>query len=138
MQIPVFLCVMAAVGLLLGAGGGLAAPMECHFDSRAQCEFGGRRYSLGDSWMDEACMQCTCLHPVGVGCCQTVHHPVDFPAWCEVRVEPVTCRASLVQSTDPRRPCEPGHAHLDPGHAHLDPGHAHQDSGHAHQDQLES
>uniref|UniRef100_A0A3B4WSU2 Prostate-associated microseminoprotein n=1 Tax=Seriola lalandi dorsalis TaxID=1841481 RepID=A0A3B4WSU2_SERLL len=71
------------------------------------CVFEGRHYSLGETWMDNACMQCTCLHPVGVGCCETVHRPVDFPAWCEVRVEPVSCKVSLVQAADPRLPCSP-------------------------------
>lgn len=37
----------------------------------ALCVFDGRNYSLGDSWMDDDCLQCTCLHPVGVGCCET-------------------------------------------------------------------
>lgn len=36
----------------------------------ALCVFEGKNYSLGDSWMD-ACLQCTCLHPIGVGCCET-------------------------------------------------------------------
>lgn len=39
----------------------------------ALCVFEGRHYSLGETWMD-ACMQCTCLHPVGVGCCGTWVH----------------------------------------------------------------
>uniref|UniRef100_A0A672G0P6 Prostate-associated microseminoprotein n=1 Tax=Salarias fasciatus TaxID=181472 RepID=A0A672G0P6_SALFA len=78
------------------------------------CVFEGRHYSLGETWMDNACMQCTCLHPVGVGCCETVHRPVDFPAWCNVRVEPVTCKVVLVQTADPRLPCSPGGADTDP------------------------
>lgn len=92
--------VLAASGFLLLASGSSAAPMVCHFDSRGEarssqhliwpgnkienmplvlkvfvvlalCVFDGRNYSLGDSWMDNACLQCTCLHPVGVGCCET-------------------------------------------------------------------
>ncbi|XP_008299904.1 prostate-associated microseminoprotein [Stegastes partitus] len=111
--------VLAAAGFLLWTSGGSAAPMECHFNSRALCEFEGRHYSLGETWMDNACMQCTCLHPVGVGCCETVHRPVDFPAWCEVRVEPVTCKVFLVQTADPRLPCSPGEANKDPSHGSL-------------------
>lgn len=42
-----------------------------HFAVAALCVFEGRRYTLGETWMDNACMQCTCLHPVGVGCCET-------------------------------------------------------------------
>lgn len=45
-----------------------------------------------------------------------VHRPVDFPAWCEVRVEPVTCRVALVQAADPRLPCFPGENIQDPSH----------------------
>uniref|UniRef100_A0AAX7V4L4 Prostate-associated microseminoprotein n=1 Tax=Astatotilapia calliptera TaxID=8154 RepID=A0AAX7V4L4_ASTCA len=85
----------------------------------ALCVYEGRHYSLGETWMDNACMQCTCLHPVGVGCCETVHRPVDFPAWCEVQVEQVTCKVSLVQSADPRLPCSPGQANKDPSHGSL-------------------
>ncbi|XP_029939909.1 prostate-associated microseminoprotein [Salarias fasciatus] len=110
---------LAAAGLLLCTGGGSAAPLECHFDSRALCVFEGRHYSLGETWMDNACMQCTCLHPVGVGCCETVHRPVDFPAWCNVRVEPVTCKVVLVQTADPRLPCSPGGADTDPSQGAL-------------------
>uniref|UniRef100_A0A673BIW2 Uncharacterized protein n=1 Tax=Sphaeramia orbicularis TaxID=375764 RepID=A0A673BIW2_9TELE len=79
----------------------------------AQCVFEGRHYSLGEAWMDNACMQCTLnKHPV-------VHRPVDFPAWCEVRVEPVTCKVSLVQTADPRLPCVPGETNRDPSHGSL-------------------
>lgn len=45
----------------------------------ALCVFDGRNYSLGESWMDNACLQCTCLHPIGVGCCETwvlVHNSI--------------------------------------------------------------
>ncbi|XP_007563694.1 prostate-associated microseminoprotein [Poecilia latipinna] len=120
MELAVVNWMVAAAGfLLLWAGGGSAAPLECHFNSRALCEFEGRQYALGETWMDNACMQCTCLHPVGVGCCETVHRPVDFPAWCEVRVEPVTCKVFLVQTADPRLPCTPGETDRDPSHGSL-------------------
>uniref|UniRef100_A0A8B9HSQ3 Prostate-associated microseminoprotein n=1 Tax=Astyanax mexicanus TaxID=7994 RepID=A0A8B9HSQ3_ASTMX len=80
------------------------------------CEYEGRHYSLGDTWM-EGCLQCTCLHPIGVGCCETVHRPVDFPPWCEVRVESPTCKVTLVLASDPRLPCVPGEGNsLDPSH----------------------
>lgn len=45
----------------------------------APCVFEGTHYSLGETWMDKACMQCTCLHPVGVGCCETWVH--KQPMW---------------------------------------------------------
>ncbi|KAF7230177.1 prostate-associated microseminoprotein [Nothobranchius furzeri] len=111
--------VVSAGFLLIWASAGSAAPLECHFNSRALCVFAGKQYSLGESWMDDACMHCTCLHPVGVGCCETVHRPVDFPAWCEVRVEPVTCKVFLVQTADPRQLCYPGETNQDPSHGSL-------------------
>ncbi|KAJ8008480.1 hypothetical protein DPEC_G00105250 [Dallia pectoralis] len=99
----------------------IAAPMECHFNSKATCIYQGRTYSMGESWMEDGCLHCTCLHPVGVGCCETVHRPVDFPAWCEVRVETLTCKMTLVQSADPRLPCVPGDGHsLGSRYGHLD------------------
>ncbi|KAL0970160.1 hypothetical protein UPYG_G00238220 [Umbra pygmaea] len=98
----------------------LAAPMQCHFNSQASCIYQGTHFSMGDSWMEDGCLQCTCLHPIGVGCCETVHRPVDFPAWCEVRLESLTCKLTLVQSADPRLPCFPGDGHnLDPRHSSL-------------------
>ncbi|KAA0723166.1 Prostate-associated microseminoprotein PC3-secreted microprotein [Triplophysa tibetana] len=94
----------------------LAAPMQCHFNSQALCEYEGKQYSMGESWMEQGCIQCTCLHPVGVGCCETVHQPVDFPAWCEVRVETLTCQVTLVMTSDPRLLCIPGENNIDPRH----------------------
>ncbi|XP_034020069.1 prostate-associated microseminoprotein [Thalassophryne amazonica] len=110
--------VLGVAGFLLWSRSSCAAPMQCHFNSKALCVFEGRHYSLGDTWMD-SCLQCTCLHPVGVGCCETVHRPVDFPAWCKVQVEPVSCRVSLVQTADPRLPCIPGEDKKDPSHGSL-------------------
>lgn len=48
-----------------------------------------------------------------------VHRPVDFPAWCVIQVEPVTCKVSLVQTADPRQPCTPGDDMKDPSHGSL-------------------
>uniref|UniRef100_A0A667YAX2 Uncharacterized protein n=1 Tax=Myripristis murdjan TaxID=586833 RepID=A0A667YAX2_9TELE len=76
------------------------------------CVYEGRQYSLGETWMDNACLQCT-LHK------GPVHRPVDFPAWCEVQVEPVTCKVSLVQTADRRLPCTPGEENRDPSHGSL-------------------
>lgn len=57
------------------------------------------------------------LNSCFTGLCSVLraHRPVDFPAWCEVRVEPVTCKVSLVQTADPRLPCSPGEQQ-DPSH----------------------
>ncbi|MFT7797393.1 prostate-associated microseminoprotein isoform X2 [Arapaima gigas] len=97
--------------------GCFAAPTQCHFISQALCEYEGKQYSLGQSWMQTGCLQCTCLHPVGVGCCEIFQLPVDFPAWCKVHLEPETCRVTLVQTADPRLPCVSGElGGLDPSH----------------------
>ncbi|XP_062849432.1 prostate-associated microseminoprotein [Trichomycterus rosablanca] len=97
-----------------------AAPTECYFNSQALCEYEGKRYSLGDSWMEEGCVQCTCLHPFGVGCCQTVQQPVDFPPWCKVRVESETCTVNLVLISDPRLACFQGEVNnINPSHGEM-------------------
>ncbi|XP_060729483.1 prostate-associated microseminoprotein [Tachysurus vachellii] len=97
-----------------------AAPTECHFNAQALCEYEGKHYLLGQSWMETGCIQCTCLHPFGVGCCETVQQPVDFPPWCQVRVESVTCKVSLVLTSDPRLPCNPGEGNIvDPSHGEM-------------------
>ncbi|XP_066575969.1 prostate-associated microseminoprotein [Amia ocellicauda] len=99
--------------------GSLAAPTHCYYNSKALCEHEGRQYSLGESWTDRGCLLCTCLHPVGVGCCDIVQRPVDFPAWCEVRVEPGSCQVTVVQSADPRLPCLPGGGEWSPNQGTL-------------------
>nr|XP_054948028.1 prostate-associated microseminoprotein isoform X1 [Pan paniscus] len=72
------------------------------------CHYEGKYFTLGESWLRKDCFHCTCLHPVGVGCCDTSQHPIDFPAGCEVRQEAGTCQFSLVQKSDPRLPCKGG------------------------------
>lgn len=37
----------------------------------AACEYEGKQFSLGESWLSTNCLLCTCLHPIGVGCCET-------------------------------------------------------------------
>lgn len=37
----------------------------------APCEYEGKQFSLGESWLSTNCLLCTCLHPIGVGCCET-------------------------------------------------------------------
>lgn len=39
--------------------------------SLAPCHYEGKHFSLGESWLRKDCFHCTCLHPVGVGCCDT-------------------------------------------------------------------
>ncbi|KAG8505982.1 Prostate-associated microseminoprotein [Galemys pyrenaicus] len=85
--------------------------------SLAPCHYEGKYYSLGESWLRKDCFHCTCLHPVGVGCCDTSQHPIDFPAECEVRQEAGTCQFSLVQKSDPRLPCKGGGPNLEWGSA---------------------
>ncbi|TSN12223.1 Prostate-associated microseminoprotein [Bagarius yarrelli] len=51
---------------------------------------------------------------------QCVQQPVDFPPSCQVRVEPVTCKVSLVLTDDPRLPCIPGEGNkMDPSHGEI-------------------
>lgn len=39
--------------------------------SLAPCHYDGKYFTLGESWLRKDCFHCTCLHPVGVGCCDT-------------------------------------------------------------------
>lgn len=39
--------------------------------SPAPCHYEGKYFTLGESWLRKDCFHCTCLHPVGVGCCDT-------------------------------------------------------------------
>ncbi|XP_061219182.1 prostate-associated microseminoprotein isoform X1 [Neopsephotus bourkii] len=71
----------------------------------APCEYEGKQFSLGESWLSTNCLLCTCLHPVGVGCCETTQHPIDFPDWCEAHYDSQTCQISVVQKANPSLPC---------------------------------
>ncbi|XP_003407338.2 prostate-associated microseminoprotein [Loxodonta africana] len=96
---------------------------KCYFQAQAPCHYEGKYFTLGESWLRKDCFHCTCLHPVGVGCCDTSQHPIDFPAGCEVRQEAGTCQFSLVQKSDPRLPCKGGGPNLEWGSANTpDPG----------------
>ncbi|XP_005078843.1 prostate-associated microseminoprotein [Mesocricetus auratus] len=90
---------------------------KCYFQAQAPCHHDGKYFTLGESWLRKDCFHCTCLHPVGVGCCDTSQHPIDFPAGCEVRQEAGTCQFSLVQKSDPRLPCKGGGPDLEWGSA---------------------
>lgn len=62
-------------------------PLVGSLSTLALCVYEGRHYSLGESWMEDGCLQCTCLHPVGVGCCETwVHYApvINVPFWVVV------------------------------------------------------
>ncbi|XP_043943290.1 prostate-associated microseminoprotein [Protopterus annectens] len=78
---------------------------ECHFQSKAVCEYAGRDYKIGESWMSSDCMLCTCLHPEGVGCCKITQHPIDFPEWCEAQFNQQSCQIYVVQKANPSLPC---------------------------------
>uniref|UniRef100_A0A8C5M1S8 Prostate-associated microseminoprotein n=1 Tax=Leptobrachium leishanense TaxID=445787 RepID=A0A8C5M1S8_9ANUR len=73
--------------------------------SPAPCRYAGRSFGLGESWLASDCQLCTCLHPLGVGCCDITQHPIDFPSWCEARYDPQTCQISVVQKANPELPC---------------------------------
>ncbi|XP_045143962.1 prostate-associated microseminoprotein-like [Echinops telfairi] len=80
----------------------------CYFQVQAPCHYEGKYFTMGESWLRKDCFHCTCLHPVGMGCCDTSFrrslHPTHFPAGCEVRQEAETYQFSLVQKTDPQLP----------------------------------
>ncbi|OCT56916.1 hypothetical protein XELAEV_18004221mg [Xenopus laevis] len=78
---------------------------RCYFQARAPCRYGGRSFALGESWLGSNCQLCTCLHPVGVGCCEITQHPIDFPSWCEAHYDAQTCQISVVQKANPSLPC---------------------------------
>lgn len=46
-------------------------PTDTSFSSSAPCHYEGKHFTLGESWLRKDCFHCTCLHPVGVGCCDT-------------------------------------------------------------------
>ncbi|XP_064498150.1 prostate-associated microseminoprotein isoform X1 [Pseudopipra pipra] len=71
----------------------------------ASCEYEGKQFSLGESWLSTNCLLCTCLHPIGVGCCEITQHPIDFPDWCEAHYDSQTCQISVVQKANPSLPC---------------------------------
>ncbi|XP_075700614.1 prostate-associated microseminoprotein [Rhinoderma darwinii] len=81
------------------------AQSRCYFQAKALCRYAGKSFKLGESWLRPDCQLCTCLHPVGVGCCEITQHPIDFPSWCEARYDPQTCQISVVQKADPKLPC---------------------------------
>ncbi|KAJ1212642.1 hypothetical protein NDU88_000297 [Pleurodeles waltl] len=78
---------------------------KCYFQARVPCDFDGREYTLGESWLSPDCMLCTCLYPIGVGCCEITQHPIDFPDWCEAHYDAQTCQVSVVQKANPSLPC---------------------------------
>lgn len=46
-------------------------PTNIFHSSLAPCHYEGKYFTLGESWLRKDCFHCTCLHPVGVGCCDT-------------------------------------------------------------------
>ncbi|XP_075774461.1 prostate-associated microseminoprotein [Pelodiscus sinensis] len=78
---------------------------KCYFQAQAPCAAEGKHFSLGESWLSAACLLCTCLHPVGVGCCEITQHPIDFPEWCMAQYDAQTCQISVVQRANPSLPC---------------------------------
>lgn len=55
--------------ILSAATAPLYADVSC--SSLAPCHYEGKYFTLGESWLRKDCFHCTCLHPVGVGCCDT-------------------------------------------------------------------
>ncbi|XP_067831938.1 prostate-associated microseminoprotein-like isoform X2 [Heptranchias perlo] len=78
---------------------------ECFFDGKATCEHKGLRLEIGDTWINKDCYQCICLNPFGVGCCDNVQQPVDYPEWCKVIQRPNSCHLAVVMKANRRIPC---------------------------------
>ncbi|XP_069798581.1 prostate-associated microseminoprotein-like [Narcine bancroftii] len=83
----------------------LGAPIFTAILSAATCEHRGAQLEIGDTWMKEDCYQCVCLSPFGVGCCDSIQQPVDYPEWCEVVLRPDSCQLEVVMKANPRIPC---------------------------------
>ncbi|XP_048381590.1 prostate-associated microseminoprotein-like isoform X2 [Stegostoma tigrinum] len=78
---------------------------ECFFNGKATCEHKGVRLETGDIWINEDCYQCICLNPFGVGCCDKVSQPVDYPDWCEVIQRPNSCLLAVVMKANHKIAC---------------------------------
>ncbi|KFP92323.1 Prostate-associated microseminoprotein, partial [Apaloderma vittatum] len=65
---------------------------KCYFQAKALCEYEGKKFSLGESWLSTNCLLCT-------------QHPIDFPDWCEAHYDSQTCQISVVQKANPSLPC---------------------------------
>ncbi|XP_075595334.1 prostate-associated microseminoprotein-like [Balearica regulorum gibbericeps] len=78
---------------------------KCYFQAKALCRYEGKQFSLAESWLSTNCLLCTCLHPIGVGCCEITQHPIDFPDWCEAHYDSQTCQISVVRKANPSLPC---------------------------------
>ncbi|XP_051901664.1 prostate-associated microseminoprotein-like [Pristis pectinata] len=91
----IFLLLPATTG---GAG-------ECFFNAKATCGHRGVELQTGDTWVTEDCYQCVCLSPFGVGCCDSIQQPVDYPEWCQLVQRPESCRLELVMKANPGMPC---------------------------------
>ncbi|XP_062984887.1 prostate-associated microseminoprotein [Elgaria multicarinata webbii] len=98
---PVRTCLFLA--LLVQLPGTLAI---CYFHAQAPCLYKGKPIAPGESWQDVNCSKCFCLHPLGVGCCDTMQPPADFPDGCEVHYDSRACKVSLVQKAQPGLPCQ--------------------------------
>uniref|UniRef100_A0A3B4BDW9 Uncharacterized protein n=1 Tax=Periophthalmus magnuspinnatus TaxID=409849 RepID=A0A3B4BDW9_9GOBI len=75
------------------------------------CEYMGQRFNMGESWMTSDCLQCICMEPFGVGCCDHGSKPVDYPDWCEIIRKPNTCTSVAVMKANRKLPCLWGQGH---------------------------
>ncbi|XP_063055908.1 prostate-associated microseminoprotein [Engraulis encrasicolus] len=78
---------------------------ECNFDTKASCEYQGKAFGIGESWITSDCYQCVCMEPFGVGCCEHSSQPVDYPDWCEVIKKPDSCISVAVMRANHKLPC---------------------------------
>uniref|UniRef100_A0A8C6LNT0 Si:ch1073-70f20.1 n=1 Tax=Nothobranchius furzeri TaxID=105023 RepID=A0A8C6LNT0_NOTFU len=76
------------------------------------CEHLGQVHRIGESWMTSDCLQCVCMEPFGVGCCDLVSKPVDYPEWCEIIRKPDSCVSVAVMRVNHKLPCLWGQGRL--------------------------
>ncbi|XP_033837496.2 prostate-associated microseminoprotein [Periophthalmus magnuspinnatus] len=62
--------------------------------------------------MTSDCLQCICMEPFGVGCCDHGSKPVDYPDWCEIIRKPNTCTSVAVMKANRKLPCLWGQGRL--------------------------
>ncbi|XP_061884965.1 prostate-associated microseminoprotein [Entelurus aequoreus] len=87
---------------------------ECFFNTKGSCEYKDQVYGIGERWTTTDCYQCVCMEPFGVGCCDHVSKPVDYPHWCEIIHKPDTCTSIIVMRANHKLPCLWGRNRLRP------------------------
>ncbi|XP_072316975.1 prostate-associated microseminoprotein [Eucyclogobius newberryi] len=88
---------------------------ECFFNTKGSCEYMDQTFNMGESWMTTDCLQCVCMEPFGVGCCDLGSKLVDYPDWCEIIRNPDSCTSVAVMKANRKLPCLWGRGRLRTG-----------------------